>query len=31
MTGYTLIWLLLQKIEKLEAEIQSYRDNEYKN
>lgn len=27
MSGYMLIWLLLQKIEKLEEELSTYKQN----
>ena len=27
MTGYMLIWILLQKIEKLEEELNTYKEN----
>ena len=27
MTGYMLIWILLQKIEKLEEELNTYKQN----
>ncbi len=27
MTGYMLIWILLQKIEKLEEELNTYKKN----
>lgn len=31
MTGYSLVLLLLQKIEELQKELQKYKDNEDKN
>ncbi len=31
MSGYTLVWLLLQEIERLKAELQSYKDKQSKN
>ena len=31
MTGYMLIWILLQKIEKLEEELNTYKKAEKKN
>ena len=31
MNGYLLIWLLLQKIEKLEEELNTYKGNTGKN
>ncbi len=31
MTGYNLVWLLLQEIEKLKAELQTYKNKENKN
>lgn len=31
MTGYMLIWILLQKIEKLEEELNTYKSNTSKN
>jgi len=31
MSGYMLIWILLQKIEKLEEELNTYRNNTIKN
>jgi hypothetical protein len=31
MNGYLLIWILLQKIEKLEEELSTYKDNKSKN
>ena len=31
MTGYMLIWILLQKIEKLEEELNTYKNNTSKN
>ena len=31
MTGYMLIWILLQKIEKLEEELNTYKNNTDKN
>ena len=31
MTGYSLVLLLLQKIEELKKELQKYKDNEDKN
>ena len=31
MTGYLLIWILLQKIEKLEEELNTYKNNTNKN
>lgn len=31
MNGYTLVWLLLQEIERLKAELQSYKDKQNKN
>ena len=31
MNGYLLIWILLQKIEKLEEELNTYKDNKNKN
>lgn len=30
MSGYMLVWLLLQKIEKLEEELKKYQDREEK-
>lgn len=30
MSGYTLVWLLLQEIERLKAELQSYKDKQSK-
>lgn len=31
MSGYMLIWILLQKIEKLEEELNTYKNNTIKN
>ena len=31
MTGYMLVWLLLQEIDRLHKELQSYKDQENKN
>ena len=31
MNGYLLIWILLQRIEKLEEELNTYKDNKSKN
>lgn len=31
MTGYMLIWILLQKIEKLEEELNTYKTGTSKN
>ena len=31
MTGYMLIWSLLQKIEKLEEELNTYKNHANKN
>lgn len=31
MTGYGLVYLLMQEIEKLKAELQMYKDQEHKN
>ena len=31
MNGYLLIWILLQKIEKLQEELNTYKDNKSKN
>jgi len=31
MNGYMLIWILLQKIEKLEEELNTYKNNTNKN
>ena len=31
MSGYMLIWILLQKIEKLEEELNTYKNNTEKN
>lgn len=31
MSGYMLIWILLQKIEKLEEELNTYKNNTNKN
>lgn len=31
MTGYSLVLLLLQKIEELQKELQKYKDSEKKN
>ena len=31
MTGYMLIWILLQKIEKLEEELNTYKTDTNKN
>jgi hypothetical protein len=31
MNGYLLIWILLQKIEKLEEELSTYKENKSKN
>ena len=31
MTGYMLIWILLQKIEKLEEELNTYKKDTSKN
>ena len=31
MSGYMLVWILLQKIEKLEEELNTYKDNKSKN
>lgn len=31
MTGYSLVYLLMQEIERLKAELQKYKDNENKN
>lgn len=31
MTGYALIWILLQKIEELEEELNTYKNNTDKN
>ena len=31
MTSFTLIWILLQKIEKLEEELNTYKENTNKN
>lgn len=31
MNGYLLIWILLKKIEKLEEELNTYKDNKSKN
>jgi len=31
MNGYSLILLLLQKIEELQKELQKYKDNDIKN
>ncbi len=31
MNGYLLIWILLQKIEKLEEELNTYKNNTNKN
>ena len=31
MNGYMLIWILLQRIEKLEEELNTYKDNKSKN
>ena len=31
MSGYLLIWILLQKIEKLEEELNTYKTKESKN
>ena len=31
MTGYMLIWILLQEIEKLEEELNTYKQNSNKN
>lgn len=31
MTGYSLILLLLKRIEELQQELQKYKDNENKN
>ena len=31
MTGYMLIWILLQKIEKLEEELNTYKTEQNKN
>ena len=31
MNGYTLIWILLQKIQELEKELESYKKNTNKN
>lgn len=31
MTGYMLIWILLQKIEKLEEELNTYKTGKNKN
>ena len=31
MNGYMLIWILLQKIEKLKEELNTYRNNTDKN
>lgn len=31
MTGYSLVWQLLKEIERLKAELQSYKDKETKN
>ena len=31
MSSYMLIWILLQKIEKMEEELNTYKDNQSKN
>lgn len=31
MSGYMLIWILLQKIEKLQEELNTYKNNTDKN
>ena len=31
MNGYLLIWILLQKIEKLQEELNTYKNNQNKN
>jgi uncharacterized small protein (DUF1192 family) len=31
MTGYSLVYLLMQEIERLKAELQAYKDKEDKN
>ena len=31
MSGYLLIWILLQKIEKMEEELNTYKANKSKN
>ena len=31
MNGYLLIWILLQKIEKLQEELNTYKNNPNKN
>lgn len=31
MNGYMLIWILLQKIEKLQEELNTYKNNTDKN
>jgi len=31
MSGYMLVWILLQKIEKLEEELNTYKNNTNKN
>ncbi len=31
MNGYLLIWILLQKIEKLQEELNTYKNNQSKN
>lgn len=31
MNGYMLIWILLQKIEKLQEELDTYKNNTDKN
>jgi len=31
MNGYMLIWILLQKIEKLQEELNTYKNNTNKN
>ena len=31
MNGYLLIWILLQKIEKLQEKLNTYKNNQNKN